>query len=755
MSTFLDHALNYSDRNWPVFPLTPGGKEPLIPKAKGGNGCLDATTDTMVIRRWWNNEPQANIGLACGKVSGFFVLDVDGEQGSRSLTALESEIGPLPETLEQTTGTGGRHLLFKYPEGRKVGNRIGFRPKLDIRADGGYIVMAPSIHPDTKQAYRWPYGENTPLAEAPVKLLDIIAPKPKRIAPWEQPPKPKRSDFTPSGDKIKDRARLYLQECEPAVQGQGGHDKLLWAARSLVIGFELDDGTALTLLWGEYNPRCVPAWDRSDPKDVRDFERKVIQARETGCLKPRGWLLDEYDLRDGDAALAALGRQSAENLLQAAYTIQDESVAPTSEEGEFNFEYQPFPIELLPDPIHQYAVELAKSMVVDVSAIGLPLLCVAGGAMGNAWAIQLKKGWIERPCIWVGLVAPSGSNKSAPLRELLAPLEEAVPLGDIDKPMLNPQNPMVVRDATMEAVVQRLQESKRGLFSFRDELAGWLGSFNQYKKGGGDEAAWLEFWGGGTYRVDRKTQDQPTIIHNALVSVLGGIQPKVMARLLTPEQFDSGFVPRTLVACPPTRRSYWSEDEVSEESKLVWRDTVQWLKSRPFAQLDTNTGIYSPNVIELKGNAKQAFIAYVNENGEEMESAKDTPRAFMSKSTTAAARLALIHCGLSANFSGKQMPSEIPLESMQAGVAWARWSLREQLRVFGFAKTQTKDDMINDILQAVESYGGKVTSRKLQQNGFPRKFGMPVDAKHCKQLMGMLVSAGKAQWNSKTEIQLI
>ena len=75
MSELGDTALAYAARGWPVFPLKPGQKVPLIAKRDGGSGVYDATIDPEQIKAWWTRTPDANIGLACG--SYFWVLDVD------------------------------------------------------------------------------------------------------------------------------------------------------------------------------------------------------------------------------------------------------------------------------------------------------------------------------------------------------------------------------------------------------------------------------------------------------------------------------------------------------------------------------------------------------------------------------------------------------------------------------------------------------------------------------------------------------
>jgi hypothetical protein len=73
--------------------------------------------------------------------------------------------GPLPATPEQITG-GGRQILFKWDIRFPLRNSAGkIGPKIDVRGDGGYIVLPPSIHPgDPKRGippgrtYHWAPG---------------------------------------------------------------------------------------------------------------------------------------------------------------------------------------------------------------------------------------------------------------------------------------------------------------------------------------------------------------------------------------------------------------------------------------------------------------------------------------------------------------------------------------------------------------------------------------------------------------------
>ena len=107
------------------------------------------SADEAQIRAWWKKWPEANIGIATGAISGIIVLDIDVHRdapGFASLSRLEAELGPLPRTRTATTGSGGEHKIFKYPD-FPVTNSAGWRgfPGIDWRADGGQIVAAPSV----------------------------------------------------------------------------------------------------------------------------------------------------------------------------------------------------------------------------------------------------------------------------------------------------------------------------------------------------------------------------------------------------------------------------------------------------------------------------------------------------------------------------------------------------------------------------------------------------------------------------------
>jgi putative DNA primase/helicase len=136
------------------------------------NGAHDASTDEAKIRRWWDIWPESNVGVVTGKDAGFFALDVDPRRGgAESLSSLESVYGKLPWTRTADTGGGGVHYLFRYPD-FPVKNSTGeLGAGLDVKGEGGAIVVAPSLHSSGKR-YRW--RNSAAVADAPEWFLRLL-----------------------------------------------------------------------------------------------------------------------------------------------------------------------------------------------------------------------------------------------------------------------------------------------------------------------------------------------------------------------------------------------------------------------------------------------------------------------------------------------------------------------------------------------------------------------------------------------------
>ena len=156
-----------------LFLLPCKGKKPV----KGFAWGTASTTDPNTIASWFQNGLSPNIGIDCGK-SRLLVIDIDPARGGNdSLALLEGFIDLGPHHVD--TGAGGKHYYFTNDDSG-IGNSVDalrlddgtILPGIDIRANGGYVVAPPSIHPATGEMYRW--CDVSEIPEVPKELLDLI-----------------------------------------------------------------------------------------------------------------------------------------------------------------------------------------------------------------------------------------------------------------------------------------------------------------------------------------------------------------------------------------------------------------------------------------------------------------------------------------------------------------------------------------------------------------------------------------------------
>lgn len=235
-------AIRYAMRGRRVLALR--GKRPITE-----HGARDGTTDVQVIRRWFG-ESSLNLGLC---LDGLLVVDVDLRSGGLAHWCDLIRRHGEPETLIQCTGTKGLHYLFPRVDMPVKGKPA---PGIDVLTGSHrYIVVAPSIHPESGLPYQW----MRPCEPRPVPpwLLEFI----KRDEYWTMP---SRSCETKVHVALFERARRYLLCCEPAISGHGGHGQTFRVALKLATRFpELAERDLLTLL-GDWNLRCEPPWSRTE-----------------------------------------------------------------------------------------------------------------------------------------------------------------------------------------------------------------------------------------------------------------------------------------------------------------------------------------------------------------------------------------------------------------------------------------------------------------------------------------------------------
>lgn len=263
----IDLALGIARRGWAVFPVGKN-KRPIITE-----WTTRATTDEARLRDLFGGYPSCAIGIACGRASGLFVVDIDGD-GEH----------PIHERLDPTfvvaTPSGGFHYYYAMPDDvddddvlrntQKAEACLGY-PDVDTRGIGGYVVGPGSV----TAGGTYEILSDVPPAPIPTWIVDAMRIyKRAKVAPQPQQPRASLPMVWRSPSVAQERARRYAERMPGSVSGQGGHVAAMKVARALVTGFGLDEGPALEVLRA-WNAKCSPPWsDKELAHKVREASTK-------------------------------------------------------------------------------------------------------------------------------------------------------------------------------------------------------------------------------------------------------------------------------------------------------------------------------------------------------------------------------------------------------------------------------------------------------------------------------------------------
>jgi len=159
----LQWAEKYLSLGWSVIPVEPKGKRPLIDwkEFQSRQASKDEVTN------WLNKWPLMNLGIVTGSISNLAVVDLDGMMGLRFQR--ESKLG---SSVSQFTGNG-KQVFYKWQPGIKNSVKQ-IAPGVDVRGEGGFVVVPPSIHPSGK-TYRWERFVPDRIPDFPTELLAVTS----------------------------------------------------------------------------------------------------------------------------------------------------------------------------------------------------------------------------------------------------------------------------------------------------------------------------------------------------------------------------------------------------------------------------------------------------------------------------------------------------------------------------------------------------------------------------------------------------
>jgi hypothetical protein len=188
----------------PVFPCN-ADKKPV-----NDNGWKGASDNPDRIRQEFARPSAAAIGMPTGAPSGYIAIDIDVKQpGANGNDWLDEHAYDLPPTRAHNTRSGGLHLIFKAPPNVEIRNSAGrLAPGVDVRGDGGYIIVPPSPG--------YAVADDIAPAEMPEWLIKACQKRPEP----PQPPPGQRAQSNGSDNRYAEAA--LIGECRAVATAPDG-----------------------------------------------------------------------------------------------------------------------------------------------------------------------------------------------------------------------------------------------------------------------------------------------------------------------------------------------------------------------------------------------------------------------------------------------------------------------------------------------------------------------------------------------------
>ncbi len=440
--------------------------------------------------------------------------------------------------------------------------------------------------------------------------------------------------------------------------------------------------------------------------------------------------------------------------------------------------YVPFPLDTFPKAIAEFIEETANAMPCDTGMIVMPTIIALASCLGSSRAIQLKRGWTERPIFWGCLIAEPSSMKTPAANRCLSPLWQIerhlrkenegkqreydcdlASWQSSDKglkgqdrkdhvhfmPVRPPLSRLLVNDITIETLYQILADNPRGVVCVQDELRSWFKNFSRYSSGGGsgEESKWLECWSGGPGAIDRKSAEKrSTFVANRHVSMFGTCQPEVFARSMGQEQFDSGLMARFLLVYPPRKTAVFSEEGVNQ---AIEDGFEKLCKDIFFDQCDgRDDGTHEPCMASFSAGGIKAWKKFYDDWQKEVDTSEGEILFGLKKLEAYTARFALLLAviDLHLQIDRKLLVKENHVKNAARIVAWFR---NEQLRVYRMMKAKPDERGRESLIALILRCGGEISPRRLMRAN-PGKYP---DVAAAEKALEHLFRDGRGKWDWK------
>ncbi|MDP9477267.1 MAG: DUF3987 domain-containing protein, partial [Actinomycetota bacterium] len=614
MSPLKDAALASAAKGIPLFPVWGVGADGVCECPRGA-GCKtpgkhpvhegghhNATTDPEQIHRWWDANPNANIGSPTGRETGLLVIDVDAKTAG-ALDELE-RLGLPADAPRVRTGGGGFHVYLAYPDDYEVkSGSKNLRGVLDTRGKGGYVLLPPSRN--VSGSYEWVRERNGHLPPVPEHLAEELK----------------------GAEDEKVRDKFTLSERIP----EGYRDDTMFRLASSFRAKGLEEDEIYEALKAVNANRCDPPMTdeelRAKAKSAAKYAPGELTGRRGNAGRPPA---PEFPLDALPKRAARLCKETARSLSAPVDLVAAPSLA------------------VLASAVGNSRRARVKPGWDEAPSLYIVQVAPPGGAKTPALNQAQRPATKEQARLKDVYHAQKKEYEKALRENACKPNAEK---GDV------PQEPKLqttyVSDTTVEALGPVLEANPRGVLLIRDEMEALVSGLNQYKAGGkgNDRHFFKSTWSGSQVRIDRKTADEPLILDSPYVSITGGIQPAMLHTLGGDR--DDGFMDRFLLAFPEPKPSRFTREGISEEARKDYDDlylALRKLDQEPHSSVYTLPEdpdhrplcVYNPQIVEFSPDALALFGEKYDEIEREKESLPSRLQGVWAKLPSYLARFALL-----------------------------------------------------------------------------------------------------------------
>ena len=657
------YALKYAALGWRImwasYPIgigakvkcsCPSGNDPSHNLGSGGKSSAGkhpylqnwqkiGTTDPKWIQDAFTLRPYSNISILTGLESLIFVLDVDGEDGAASLTALEKKYGKLPDTVTFITGSGGLHMVYKHPVYVIQNSTSEIGAGLDIRGKGGQIIAPPSKHyseddlnPGHNAVYSFdpnfaPLGFEdepgvnrcVPISEASDWLLSLISAKSLNSGEGEH------------------RKRLDWAE---AIKGapQGRRDHMIWTTACSIREYDKPIEYALDFV-REQAQNCRP------PFDIKVAEEKVHRAYSNYTPNHR---FDKNAIRRTDPP-----RQESPTFVKPwPLTLEEHAPLPTK----VLLKNQGREVPVFPPWLGNYITAVSQSIEVPASMPATIALATVAACLMKKGRVRVKPDWFVPLNLFTVVVSDPSTRKSPIFKEVTKPIhdyelrqiestrgdvaynqhvmnglkqklkkmereaakdgaptnskEEVCKVHDEMRELKIKPPQYVMQDCTPEVVFNRLQENDERMAILGAEGAAIFKAMGDRYNRNPDFSIFIEGWSGDTAKCDRMTReggrlDEPLLTLNVT------IQNEIMPGVASSPAAKQGLLARFLYCYPPDMSGKRTHEDlpIDPAIRLAYYEHITKLLNLELpSQVDKFTD--EPNVLYFEDDAREAFKKY-------------------------------------------------------------------------------------------------------------------------------------------------